>query len=238
MSALDNFNLDDIPGAENVVPGSDLHWDLAQRYLREKRREKKAKAREEKKRKKSQIKKSPKKKIYSKPNNNLKPSKEETPLTEYEWQVKTITNGTYRERKLGNVTFYFGQKDYSPRMYFGLIPGVKLNHKELGKLSEEQVHWCGRLREIHILNNRLTGLCALTENFSLCKYPQIIKKGWPENCALENEFHRQAVANYQRELAEEKNRHESIAPIKFNKLEPIEYHFKLVKRNFVYQRVK
>jgi len=56
---------------------------------------------------------------------------------------------------------------------------------------------------------------------------------------LENEFHKQATTNYQKELAEERNQvKEQVNPLKFKKLEPVEYHLKLVKRNFVYQRVK
>ncbi len=53
MSALENFSLDDIPGAENVEVGSDIYWDLAQRYLHQKRRDKKTEEKEKKKKRKS-----------------------------------------------------------------------------------------------------------------------------------------------------------------------------------------
>jgi len=239
MSALDRFNLDDISGAENVEAGSDIYWDLQQRFLHERRRTKKVEERKKKKEENARKEKQLKKKVYQKAQPQIKRNEQLDYLEEYDWQVKSLTRGDYFERPLGKVKFNFGERTYITDEYCGPIPGVKLNSKELEAISQEHVHRCGRLRDIHTLANRFTGLCALDENFGLCRYPQIIKPGWLKDCALENEFQKQAVVNYQRELSEEKNQEKKqINSFKFKKLEPVEYNFKLVKRAFVYQRTK
>jgi hypothetical protein len=94
------------------------------------------------------------------------------------------------------------------------IPGVKLFHEELENLSHQGKNRCGYLREPHWLDEKYTGLCALTEYFDLCKYPRVIDRTGKNDCPLENQFHKEACAKYQAQLKKEARKKENKYPKK------------------------
>ena len=73
------------------------------------------------------------------------------------------------------------------------IPGRRLNYEEIEKLNSIGCNLCGYLRKPHLFLKKITGLCALTENFELCKFPREIYSH-KDNCLFLYDWEMEAIA--------------------------------------------
>ena len=84
------------------------------------------------------------------------------------------------------------------------VPGKKLNYNEMEQYNRGGEHTCGYLRDIHFYLGKFTGLCALCDDFELCKFPHIIDNTYRNDCPVLSEFDKIAKGNEQERKKNEK----------------------------------